>query len=171
MRSYRQLSWTVLALSVAFLLMPWVLKPGILRHVPRVLWICRYRVLTGRPCPTCGLTRGMWAAQTGSFREAAACNPLAIPLTALALLEVFFRLRIIAAGRGRMPRRALLIGDAGVHLLLFVAVMLYLALSFAGVIPAPERLADTAIVRGAGLPVVLMPAVVLLITPSTEVKL
>lgn len=171
MRSYWQLSWVVLALAVAFLLMPWVLIPGTLRHVPRVLWICRYRVLTGRPCPTCGLTRGMRAAQTGSLREAKAWNPLALPLTALALLETLYRLGILAAGRDRMPRRALLIGDAGIHLVLFLAVMLYLTLSFAGVIPAPERLADTAIVQGAGLPVVLAPAVVLPIRRPAEVRI
>ena len=170
MRSYRQVSWVVLALAVAFLLMPWVLTPGALRHVPRILTACRYRMLTGRSCPTCGLTRGMRAAQTGRLREAAAWNPLALPLTALAFLEILYRLGILAARRRKIPRRAVLIGDAGVHLLLFAAVMLYLALSFAGVIPAPERLADTAIVRGAGLPVVLVPAVVLPISPSTEVK-
>lgn len=146
MRSYRQVSWTVLALAVAFLLMPWVLMSGAMSHVPTVLTDCRYRALTGRPCPTCGLTRGMRAVQTGSFREAGAWNPLALPLTALAFLEVLYRLGILAAGRAKMPHRALLIGDAGIHLLLFVAVMLYLALSFAGVIPAPERLADTGIV-------------------------
>lgn len=171
MRSYWQLSWVVLALAVALLLLPWALTAGALRHAPTVLTVCRYRVLTGRPCPICGLTRGMRAAQTGSLREANAWHPLALPLTALALLEVFFRLGILANRRRIIPQRALLIGDAGIHLLLFAAVMLYLALSFAGVIPAPQRLADTAIARGAGLPVVLVPAVVLPINPSTEVKL
>jgi hypothetical protein len=72
-----------------------------------------------------------------------------VPLTALALLEVFYRLGILAAGRRRTPHRALLIGDAGVHLLLFLAGMLYLILSFAEVIPVPERLAETVIAQGA----------------------
>ncbi len=113
----------------------------------------------------------MWAAQTGSLREAATWNPLALPLTALALLEILYRLGILAARRRKIPHRALLIGDAGIHLLLFAAVILYLALSFAGVIPVPQRLADTAIAPRASFPVVLVPAVVLPTNPSTEVKL
>jgi hypothetical protein len=41
--------------------------------------VCLFRRLTGRPCPTCGLTRSWSAATRLDVRESTAWHPLGIP--------------------------------------------------------------------------------------------
>ena len=47
--------------------------------------ICPFRLVTGRPCPACGLTRSWSAATHLDVRESAAWHPLGIPLLVGAL--------------------------------------------------------------------------------------
>ena len=65
--------------EVAFslLLLARVTPGGPLLRVPT---LCPVRLATGRPCPTCGLTRSWQAASHGRWQEAAAWHPLG-PLT------------------------------------------------------------------------------------------
>ncbi len=44
------------------------------------LGVCPFRLVTGRPCPACGLTRSWSAATRLEVRESAAWHPLGIPL-------------------------------------------------------------------------------------------
>ena len=41
--------------------------------------VCPFRLVTGRPCPACGLTRSWSAATRLEVRESAAWHPLGIP--------------------------------------------------------------------------------------------
>lgn len=52
----------------------------------RVGYACPIRGLLGRPCPTCGITRGAVALLQGDFVGAYAANPLLYPLLLLLLL-------------------------------------------------------------------------------------
>ena len=54
--------------------------------------LCPFRLVTGRPCPACGLTRSWAAATRLDVRESAAWHPLGIPalLGALAVSSGVF---------------------------------------------------------------------------------
>jgi Protein of unknown function (DUF2752) len=47
---------------------------------------CPFRLVTGRPCPTCGMTRSWSAAAHLDVRESLAWHPLGIPTVVGALL-------------------------------------------------------------------------------------
>lgn len=59
------------------------------------LVLCQFKRVTGRPCPSCGSSRGVAAALHGNFLEALAWNPLVI--SALALLATLLLLRAATA--------------------------------------------------------------------------
>lgn len=59
--------------------------------------VCHFKRFTGRPCPSCGSTRGVVAALHGDFVEAWAWNPLV--MSALATLAVLSLLRLATARR------------------------------------------------------------------------
>ena len=66
--------------------------------------LCGFRRLTGRPCPSCGLTRSWQAAGHGRMREAVAYHPLG-PLTMAA--AAWLTLDAAAEPRlARLPPRA-----------------------------------------------------------------
>lgn len=86
------------AVLVALALRPlWLLVAEALPH-------CRFRALTGLPCPTCGTGRAATAMLEGSLAEAFAANPL---MSAAALLVLVGGLAaplwVLLAGR-RLPR-------------------------------------------------------------------
>ena len=65
-----------LALVTSFVVTPEDIESGRVSLTPT----CAYRQLFGRPCPTCGLTRGFSALSHGRFDEASRYNFLSIPL-------------------------------------------------------------------------------------------
>ena len=62
------------------------------RSLPQPMSGCPFRLVTGRPCPACGLTRSWAAATRLDVRESAAWHPLGIPalLGALAVTSGVF---------------------------------------------------------------------------------
>jgi hypothetical protein len=52
--------------------------------------LCGFHWLTGRPCPLCGLTRGVFALAHGHFVEASRLNALT-PLAFAMLFSLFWR--------------------------------------------------------------------------------
>ena len=67
------------------------------------LGVCPFRLVTGRPCPACGLTRSWSAATRLEVRESAAWHPLGIPLLlgALAVSSGIFAPRTLEAPAAR----------------------------------------------------------------------
>lgn len=70
---------------------------------------CMFKVITGKPCPTCGTTRASLALLRGDLASAFLLNPLfisllalAIPLAVIAAVRPGFRSRLgrVTAGRG-----------------------------------------------------------------------
>lgn len=61
--------------------------------VPRVR-LCGFYWLTGRPCPLCGLTRGLLAFAKGHFSQALSFN-LLTPLAFLMLFGLFWNTRVV----------------------------------------------------------------------------
>jgi hypothetical protein len=57
-------------------------------HAPVV---CTFRIVTGKPCPTCGMTRATCALAHGEWAKAMAYHPLVVPfwLTLAALLWTY----------------------------------------------------------------------------------
>jgi hypothetical protein len=54
--------------------------------------LCRFRALTGLPCPTCGATRGAAALLRGDVGEAFAMNPLLMLVAAAVAVLLLARL-------------------------------------------------------------------------------
>lgn len=93
-----------------------LLSPARLDHLPAA---CPWRVLTGAPCPFCGLTHSLAALSHGDFRQAFAFHPFGpalylLGLTALALAARSWRTGrpLLLSGRPRLVLRALLIACA-----------------------------------------------------------
>ena len=61
--------------------------------------LCLFRVLTGRPCPTCGATRMVMATARGDLQAAITCNPLLFAAGVIALglgvLRIGFGRRVV----------------------------------------------------------------------------
>lgn len=88
--------WAV-AVTAGWLGLVWLAQ----RLVPHAV-VCMFRRLTGMPCPSCGLTRGVMAVARGDLARGLAFNPLL--LTALFLFLAATALRLVA---GRAPRLGL----------------------------------------------------------------
>jgi hypothetical protein len=61
--------------------------------------LCPFSLLTGVPCPFCGLTRSMFALGEGHVGGAAAQNPLGLLLLPLAVVLLVAGGRAVAGGR------------------------------------------------------------------------
>ena len=62
------------------------------RATGREVILCPLKLLTGLPCPTCGLTRGTLALLSGHVLKAWALNPLAFSAAAVYLAVVGIRI-------------------------------------------------------------------------------
>ena len=67
--------------------------------------LCPFRLLTGLPCPTCGLTRGALALLAGKPLRAWTFNPLLFTAIAIWLLLLLVRVAFGRAVRLDLPRR------------------------------------------------------------------
>ncbi|HEV7588813.1 MAG TPA: DUF2752 domain-containing protein [Longimicrobium sp.] len=74
-----------------------------LRTLPGVP-LCPVKWLTGQDCPTCGVTRALFALLHGSVGEAAALNPIAF-LVVLAVIRRLWLLHFAEGGLGRLLSR------------------------------------------------------------------
>lgn len=65
---------------------------------------CTFRLLTGQPCPFCGLSRAFAHAAHGQWGQAAACHPLWWLATALVAVAGLLALRDGVIGGDGLPR-------------------------------------------------------------------
>lgn len=89
---------------------------------------CRFHDLTGWPCATCGVTRGVVALGKGAWREALRCNPLLVSglLGFLACSVVSAVLWVF-----RLPRPRVALASRGARLAAGLAVVAAVLLNWA----------------------------------------
>ncbi len=63
---------------------------------------CPYRARTGKPCPTCGITRGVASFNRLRLRDAWAYNPWSVPLGAALWLALAGSLALATASSARL---------------------------------------------------------------------
>jgi hypothetical protein len=115
---YRHVNMLALAVVCACAVAPQALMA--LRHrAPHVLPVCASQALFGRPCPLCGLTRGLAVLARGDAGAASRLNPLSVPVAGLMTAEILYRATAILC-TGRIRRRVGLVVrvDAAFHVLL-----------------------------------------------------
>lgn len=66
---------------------------------PPKLWQCIFHRFSGLPCPSCGMTRALFAAAHGRFKEAFAWHPMGVALFAIAIGSAIVLLLEAAMGR------------------------------------------------------------------------
>jgi Protein of unknown function (DUF2752) len=99
---------TVRQLSVAAIAVAAIVPPAWLEDSPT---ICLFRRITGRPCPSCGLTRSWSATAHGRLRNALAHHPFG-PLTFLAAVAIALHgSRALDRPELRDPRVATVLGS------------------------------------------------------------
>ncbi len=87
--------------------------------------LCPLHALTGIPCPTCGMTRGLGGLLQGQIEEALLFNPLMVVALLSALLYLLYA-GVVVIGRlprlrwGPLSRTAAICGRIGVVLLIAV---------------------------------------------------
>lgn len=62
---------------------------------------CLFKLMTGLPCPTCGLTRAVMAMARFDVGAAFVLNPLAVAATAVGVMYLIYAAVVLA---GRLPR-------------------------------------------------------------------
>ena len=107
---YLAVNWAAAGLLLYALLLPFI-SSYCAAWFPS-LWRCPFAVLTGRPCPLCGLTRDFGALWRGDLHREN-LNPMALPLLFGAVIEILFRLYFCA--KRRRATRTLVFVDAAVH--------------------------------------------------------
>jgi len=132
--TYRSGSAAVLGLVGMFILLPWI-TVGLQAAGGESLTVCRYKQLSGRPCPTCGMTRGIRAALAGRWQQAAEWNRLAPVAMLLGVVELLYRGIIVLWPAVARRMTQVCTADIILHAALIFALLTYTGLFFAGVIP------------------------------------
>jgi hypothetical protein len=98
---------TTRQLAVAAIAVAALVPPTALESAPT---LCLFRRVTGRPCPSCGLTRSWIAIAHGQSRTALAQHPFG-PLTFLAAVAIALRgPRVLERAELRDPRLVAALG-------------------------------------------------------------
>ena len=87
---------TLLALALAALVGSWCWIEFAAAS-PLDLGACFSMRFFGRPCPMCGLTRGLHAVWQGDLAAARTFHPLSLAVFVVLVAEVFFRLALLLA--------------------------------------------------------------------------
>ncbi|MBM4143133.1 MAG: DUF2752 domain-containing protein [Lentisphaerae bacterium] len=124
--NYRALN-VVFLVAAAFGIVGPLLAPLARRHLTGLAFECTSQAWFGRPCPLCGLTRGMGALLRGDTATAMEWNPLVLPVAALAGIEIVWRAALLLPPVGRRVTRRLAFGDLALHAGLAVAYLVYSA--------------------------------------------
>ena len=86
--------------------------------------LCVFKIVTGIPCPTCGLTRAVMALSRGDLDRALFMNPLATVAGVAALAYLAYAAAVIAF---RLPRLRPQVSPVDARILRVTAVTVFLA--------------------------------------------
>ena len=84
-------------------------------------------MILNKPCPMCGLTRGIGSIVWGRFSEAFNYNILSFSFFSMFLLEIAFRLYVIFSRPGAEKLRTIKAYDAKTHIVLIALYLVYAA--------------------------------------------
>jgi hypothetical protein len=123
---YRNVNVAGLCLALFGLALP-AIRPLLIGALPERWMECASPRWFGRPCPLCGLTRGVGALLSGDTRAASEWNPLAIPVLAWLAAEIVYRVAMLAVERRRPIPRVVMRADLALHAVLAAAYLAYAA--------------------------------------------
>lgn len=89
-QSYRNINRTLSFIMIYGLILP-LIHRHLLKIAPCLFPECLSISLFRKPCPLCGLTRGIGELMRGNLTEACAYNILSLPVTVLLLMELIYR--------------------------------------------------------------------------------
>jgi hypothetical protein len=120
----------MLGIVVTCLALPFLFAAAA-RIVPWLLPRCASLLIFGKPCPLCGLTRGLALLMQGHVSQAAGMNAMALPVLLLLLAELVLRSLVSFAPLApeRLARLSRI--DLRVHLALLAAYIVYSIVFFA----------------------------------------
>ncbi|MCS7253307.1 MAG: DUF2752 domain-containing protein [Armatimonadota bacterium] len=111
-RAQRLIAASVLFLATAYM--------AVLEQPPN-LWPCMFYQLTGLPCSSCGMTRALFAAANGRFKEAFAWHPFGLILFAAA-----FGAAVLFALEAAIGRRLLKLSRRAMRAILITLILCFL---------------------------------------------
>ena len=123
---YRRLNRTALGV-IAFCLVLSFLLRLVGELIPWLPTRCASMAWLGRPCPLCGLTRGVGSLLCGRLGEAQAWNPLSLPLFAMLAAEVVGRIAALRRPPDGPALERITRIDLRMHVTLAVLYLLYCA--------------------------------------------
>lgn len=124
--AYRGANLAALGVALYGLALPF-LMPLFERWAPLLVPRCSAQVLFNKPCPLCGVTRGLGALARGEMGQAVAWNPLVVPIAAFLALELAFRATMLLSKRAQIYERRLARPDLTIHAALAAAYLAYSA--------------------------------------------
>ena len=126
---YRSTNLAVLGFIVYCLALPFLLlRLG--NIIPAPFRTCASSRVFGRPCPLCGLTRGMDALLHARLDEALAWNPLVLPVLVLLVAELAYRALVLTMPVPAAWIRPLTRLDLCFHIALLCVYVAYAAAFF-----------------------------------------
>lgn len=69
----------------------------------RLPLICPLRLITGVPCPLCGMTTGTVAVLRGDLESALSANPFSVPFVGAVIVGIFFKFKSVFTERPPWP--------------------------------------------------------------------
>ena len=123
-RAYRRSNIAALTISILAITLPAIILP-IRLATPHLLPVCYSITILGRPCPMCGLTRGIGSIIWGRFSKAIDFNLLSYAFFTIFLLEIVFRSYLLVAKPDSDRLSTIKAYDIRTHLCLFALYLLY----------------------------------------------
>ena len=124
MQAYRRTNMVVATISMFSILLPALILPFRLA-APQLFPTCYSILILNRPCPMCGLTRGIGSIVWGRFGEAVNYNPLSPVFFSCFLLQIILRSYLIFSPLNENYMISIRKYDARIHLLLLGAYLIY----------------------------------------------
>ena len=131
-RNNQSLSYAAVNLAVLGFVLYSAVWCFFFRHIreflPDILTTCSFQSTFGKPCPLCGITRGLESLMRGDFTTASRLNLLSVPAGVILAIEMFYRGGALVAGFRREIPPWVIRWDVRTHLGLLAVYACYAAL-------------------------------------------